>query len=83
MVCTGIITQSLYLLGLFRVSVIQSYLRARSAGFSGNIKGDGTLLGGMLVVGPSDQGIVYQYQASEFGDHAPLSDIVTAIDKLN
>ena len=62
--------------------MIQSGLRARSGGFSGNMEGDGTLLGASLVLGPGDQGIVFQYQASEFGDHAPLQNITAAVDSI-
>ena len=62
--------------------MVLSLLRARSGGFSGNMEGDGTLLGGTLVVGPRDQGILFQYQAKEFGDHAPLHDIATAVDNI-
>ena len=72
----------MHYLGLFRFSVIQSFLRARSDGFSGNFKGDGTQLGASLVLGPQEQGIIFQYQAKEFGDHAPLSDIARAIDSI-
>ena len=72
----------MYAIGLLRFSVIQSVLRARSAGFSGNMKGDGTLLGATLVVGAQEQGILFQYQAREFGDHAPLPDIAAAINNI-
>ena len=69
--------------GLFRLSVIQSFLRARSGGFSGNIEGDGTLLGATLVMGPGEQGILFQYQAIEFGDHASIDDISTVIENIS
>lgn len=62
--------------------MIRSVLRAKSAGFSGNMKGDGTLLGAVLVMGSREQGIIYQYQAKEFGDHAPFPDIIAAINKI-
>ena len=68
--------------GLLRLSVVQSFLRARSGGFSGNVEGDGTLLGATLVLGSGDQGILFQYQAREFGDHAPLHNISTAVDAI-
>ena len=68
--------------GLLRLSVVQSFLRARSGGFSGNVEGDGTLLGATLVLGSGDQGILFQYQAKEFGDHASLHNISTAVDAI-
>ena len=67
---------------MFRFSVIESALRARSGGFSGNMEGDGTLLGGTVVMGTPQQGILFQYQAKEFGDHAPFEDIETAVSKI-
>ena len=62
--------------------MIESFLRARSGGFSGNTEGDGTLLGGTLVMGTLQEGILFQYQAREFGDHAPLDDIEAAVGKI-
>ena len=36
-------------------TVIQSMLRAKGGGFNGNTEGDGTRLGGSLVLGPGNQ----------------------------
>lgn len=68
--------------GLFRISVIQSCWRAYRGGFSGNMEGDGTLLGGSLVVGPGEQGVLFEYHSVEFGDHAPHEDIVEAVSRI-
>ena len=37
---------------------------------------------GVFVVGPGEQGIVFEYREGEFGDHAPLEDIKAAVSKM-
>ena len=68
--------------GLLRWSVICSFLSASFEGVSGNMKGDGTLLGSSLVVGPGDQGILFQYRSREFGDRANVKDILKAVENI-
>lgn len=68
--------------GLLRWSVIRSFLNASLEGIRGNTKGDGTLLGSSLVVGPEDQGILYQYRSKEFGDRADVEDILKAVETI-
>lgn len=53
-----------------------------SSSVEGNFKGDGTLLGGSLVIGPGNQGILFQHQSREFGDRANWEDIVEAVEKI-
>lgn len=69
-------------LGLLRWSVIRSFLNASLEGVNGNMKGDGTLLGSSLVVGPGDQGILFQYRSREFGDRANIKDILRAVENI-
>lgn len=38
--------------------------------------------GGSVVVGPGDQGILFEYHSMEFGDHADPNDILQAIRKI-
>ena len=73
---------SLSLSGLLRWSVIRSFLNASFEGVSGNMKGDGTLLGSSLVVGPGDQGILFQHRSREFGDRANIKDILKAVQEI-
>lgn len=78
-------TQSrISLLGLFRIQTYTSGYRAYRRGIHGNMKGDGTLLGSTLVVGRSDQGILYEYHSKEFGDNAAdIEKILEAAKKIN
>lgn len=68
--------------GILRWSVICSFLSASLEGVNGNMKGDGTLLGSSLVVGPGDQGILFQHRSREFGDRANVKDILKAIKNI-
>jgi hypothetical protein len=36
------------------------------------------LITGVFVIGPADQGILFQHEEKEFGDHADLKDILEA-----
>ena len=55
---------------------------AQSAGVEGNMKGDGTLLGSSLVVGPGDQGILHQYRSKIYGDRANPVEILKAVKQI-
>uniref|UniRef100_A0A8C6EFH3 Peroxiredoxin-like 2A n=1 Tax=Microcebus murinus TaxID=30608 RepID=A0A8C6EFH3_MICMU len=48
--------------------------RPWNEGFSGNLEGEGFILGGVFVVGPGKQGILLEHREKEFGDKVnPLS----------
>lgn len=66
-------------LGLFRLQTYLSHWSASSAGVSGNMKGDGTLLGSTLVVGAGDQGILFQHRSREFQDRVDPQDVLNAV----
>lgn len=42
-------------MGFVRLGVWYNFFRARSGGFSGNLEGEGFILGGVFVVGPGKQ----------------------------
>ena len=62
--------------------MISSFWQSRSAGINDNMRGDGTLLGSSLVIGPGDQGILFQHCSREFGDRAKNQDILRAAERL-
>jgi hypothetical protein len=43
-----------------------------------NIKGEGLIKGGLFVMKPGSKGVQYQYQERQFGDHAPVDDVLNA-----
>ena len=40
------------------------------------------ITGGSVIVGPADQGIIFEYHSMEFGDHADPSDILEAMGRI-
>jgi GDP-D-mannose dehydratase len=40
------------------------------------------LITGVFVIGPADQGILFQHEEKEFGDHAVLKDILEAVKNI-
>lgn len=47
------------------------------------MKGDGTLLGSTLVVGPGEQGILFQHRSREFQDRVDPQDVLKAVQRLD
>lgn len=50
------------LTALVKPSVIQNVSRVRARGVEGNLKGEGRLLGGLLVVGAGDSGVKFEHR---------------------
>ena len=67
--------------GLMYPSVIANAKRASSKNVQGNYKGEGRLLGGLLVIGKGDTGILFEHREKVFGDHASIEDILSACKK--
>jgi len=54
-------------------------IRASVGGFKGDMKGEGKLMGGLVVVGPGDQGVLFTFREEVVGDHANPEDVMTAV----
>ncbi|KAG5176576.1 peroxiredoxin-like protein [Tribonema minus] len=67
--------------GLMYPSVIKNAQRAKGKGVEGNWEGEGRLLGGLLVVGKGDEGVLFEHREKAFGDHASMDDILAACRK--
>ncbi|KAL7748813.1 hypothetical protein RI367_005726 [Sorochytrium milnesiophthora] len=63
---------------LLRPSVLARIVKGKMSGPQGNLEGDGTMLGGLLVVRKGDAGVEYAYLEQTFGDIAPVEDVVKA-----
>jgi len=46
------------------------------------MEGEGRLLGGVLVVGPNDMGILFEHREEVWGDHADVSEVVAAVKRI-
>lgn len=73
----------MFLSGFVRPSVWLAGYRAYKKGVSGNLEGEGRLLGGLFVIGAGEQGILFEHRESEFGDHANLTAVMEAAQKIS
>lgn len=67
-------------LDLFRPSLIMNGYAAASKGLNAwNLGGEGRLLGGLLLISPTEKnGVVYEYRETIPGDRAPLEAVFEA-----
>lgn len=70
------------LMGLARLGVWLNFFRARKGGFSGNLEGEGFILGGVFVVGAGNQGILLEHREKEFGDKVNPDIVLEAVRKI-
>ena len=56
--------------------------KSTKKGNEGNLKGDGTLLGGVYVIGPGDQGVLYHHQEAIWGDHFNTTSLLQAVSDI-
>lgn len=78
----GPVERRMGLSGFLRLSVWLTIIRNRRAGIDGNMKGEGTILGGVFVIGPGNQGIIFEHREKEFGDYADTTEVIKAVEKI-
>lgn len=71
------------LLGFLRVGVWMNGLRAFKNGFSGNVLGEGFVLGGVYVIGQGEQGILLEHREIEFGDKVNIEEVIRAVRRIS
>lgn len=69
-------------MGLIRLGVWYNSFRAWNGGFSGNLEGEGFILGGVYVIGAGKQGILLEHREKEFGDKVDLLSVLEAAKKI-
>ncbi|CAG8464735.1 9161_t:CDS:2 [Scutellospora calospora] len=52
-------------------------------GITGNMKGEGRILGGLYVIHQGSGGVEYQYREKVWGDHSPFDQVLTAVKKVS
>ncbi|KAG0618966.1 hypothetical protein M758_4G105200 [Ceratodon purpureus] len=53
-----------------------NWKRAMKTGIQYNTRGEGTIKGGMFIVRPGKGGVAYQFAEKNFGDWAPLDEVL-------
>lgn len=59
-----------------------SFIRARRRGVVANFEGEGRLLGGLFVIGPGNQGVLFEHYEEFFGDRVTNQQVLEAVDKI-
>jgi peroxiredoxin len=55
--------------------------RAKKVVTDHNLKGEGLIPGGLMVLRSGTGGVVYAHQEATFGDHAPMNEVLAAAKK--
>uniref|UniRef100_A0A3Q1BM36 Peroxiredoxin-like 2A n=1 Tax=Amphiprion ocellaris TaxID=80972 RepID=A0A3Q1BM36_AMPOC len=75
--------QKMGLLGFLHVGVWMNGLRAFKNSFSGNVLGEGCVLGGVFVIGQGKQGILLEHREIEFGDKVNTQEVIRAVRRIS
>ncbi|XP_060669066.1 uncharacterized protein LOC107429117 isoform X1 [Ziziphus jujuba] len=67
---------------IFNPRAIANYRRAKAMGIKQNFKGEGEIKGGLFIMGNGKSGIAYQFIERNFGDWAPLAEVIEICTKL-
>ncbi|QQP50360.1 C10orf58 -like protein [Caligus rogercresseyi] len=70
------------LTGLLNFKFMMKVFGARQKGVEGNLEGDGSLLGGAFVIGPGEEGVLYEHRETYFGHHANMDEVLTAAKSM-
>lgn len=67
---------------LFNPRAIANFRRAKATGIDHNFKGEGETKGGLFIVGRGKTGIAYQFTEKNFGDWAPIVEVMYICNRL-
>ena len=67
---------------VFNPRALANYRRAKAMGIKQNFKGEGEIKGGLFIVGRGRSGIAYQFIERNFGDWAPLAEVIEICTQL-
>lgn len=67
---------------LFNPRAIANYKRAKVTGFEMNYVGEGEIKGGLFIIGSGKSGIAYQFIERNFGDWAPIAEVIDVCSRL-
>ncbi|KAH3863084.1 peroxiredoxin-like 2A [Dreissena polymorpha] len=69
--------------GIFNFESLAIAIKDSLNGTPGNLEGEGRLLGGLFVIGPGEQGIIFQHHEYPIGNRADIERVREAIQKVN
>ncbi|WJX57943.1 hypothetical protein P8452_43450 [Trifolium repens] len=61
---------------LLNPKALSNFKRAKSMNFEYNFKGEGEIKGGLFIIGSGKNGIAYQFMERNFGDWAPIAEVI-------
>ncbi|KAI5436399.1 hypothetical protein KIW84_022760 [Lathyrus oleraceus] len=61
---------------LLNPRALSNYKRSKSMNIEYNFKGEGEIKGGLFIIGSGKSGIAYQFIERNFGDWAPLAEVI-------
>ncbi|KAK6931396.1 Peroxiredoxin-like 2A/B/C [Dillenia turbinata] len=67
---------------VFNSRALANYKRAKAMGVQQNFKGEGEIKGGLFVVGSGKSGVAYQFIERNFGDWAPVAEVIEICSHL-
>ncbi|XP_077237665.1 uncharacterized protein LOC143879267 isoform X2 [Tasmannia lanceolata] len=67
---------------VFNPRAIANYKRAKATGLQHNYTGEGEIKGGLFIVGSGKSGIAYQFIERNFGDWAPLAEVIEICSQI-
>ena len=67
---------------LLNPQALANYKRAKARGIDNNFKGEGEIKGGLFIVGSGKAGIAYQFIERNFGDWAPIAEVIEICKQL-
>ncbi|XP_031481726.1 uncharacterized protein LOC116251539 isoform X1 [Nymphaea colorata] len=67
---------------LLNPQAIANYWRAKATGLDSNVNGDGNVNGGLFVVASGKSGVAYQFVERNFGDWAPIAEVIEICSRL-
>lgn len=69
-------------MGFIRLSMWSKIFGTIQKDIPGNLEGDGTLLGGVFVLGPKDTGVVFEHRQTHFADYVNTTEVLEAVRKM-
>lgn len=79
----GVLLKDKFITGfLLNSRAIANYRRAKAIGLDQNFRGEGEIKGGLFIIGSGKRGITYQFVERNFGDWAPIAEVLDVCSQM-